>query len=148
MRTGSGVETEPYFTRDDEPAQEAPFIPSEAETSEVLNRFIRELESEREHLRQQIAEQKGAINDQAGEISDLDSRVAELSMTLEQHEVDSLRAAGVFAISSSHASICCLPDNAVPARSIPSACMTREVHPLQGRNRRHEQVSPSQAHQP
>jgi diguanylate cyclase (GGDEF)-like protein len=65
--------------------------------SEALNRFIRDLESAREHLRQQMAEQKESINDQAGEISDLTSRVAELSTTLEQHEADSLRAAEAFA---------------------------------------------------
>jgi len=65
--------------------------------SEALNQSIRELESEREHLRQQNAEQKKSINDQAGEISALASRVAELSSTLEQHEADSLRAAETFA---------------------------------------------------
>jgi diguanylate cyclase (GGDEF)-like protein len=66
--------------------------------SEALNQSIRDLESERERLRRYIVEQKKSINDQAGEISGLVSRVAELSRTLEQHESDSLRAHEAFAL--------------------------------------------------
>jgi diguanylate cyclase (GGDEF)-like protein len=68
-----------------------------ARESETLNEAIRELESGRERLRQQINEQQQALDAQAGEIAGLTSRVAELSASLEQHKSDSLRAAEAFA---------------------------------------------------
>jgi diguanylate cyclase (GGDEF)-like protein len=65
--------------------------------SEALNQAIRELESERERLRQQITEQQQALDAQAGDIAGLTSRVEELTATLEQHTADSRRAAEAFA---------------------------------------------------
>jgi diguanylate cyclase (GGDEF)-like protein len=65
--------------------------------SEALNQSLRELESERERLRQLINEQQQSLDAQAGEIADLTSRVMELTETLEQHKVDSSRAAEAFA---------------------------------------------------
>ena len=68
-----------------------------AQEAETLNRAIRELESERDHLRQQLHEQQQSLDAQAGEVADLTSRVAELTATLEQHKADSLRAAEAYA---------------------------------------------------
>ena len=62
-----------------------------AQEAETLNRAIRELESERDHLRQQLHEQQQSLDAQAGEVANLTSRVAELTETLEQHKADSLR---------------------------------------------------------
>lgn len=66
---------------------------SHARESEALNQAIRELESERDRLRQQIAEQQKSLDVQAGEIAGLTSRLAELTTTLERNTADSLRAA-------------------------------------------------------
>lgn len=68
-----------------------------AQEAETLNRAIRELESERDHLRQQLHEQQQSLDAQAGEVANLTSRVAELTETLEQHKADSLRAAEAYA---------------------------------------------------
>ncbi len=68
-----------------------------AHESEALNQAIRELESDRKRLRQQITERQQALDAQAGDIAELTSRVAELTATLEQHKADSRRAAETFA---------------------------------------------------
>lgn len=65
--------------------------------TEALNQALRELESERDRLRQQSTEQQKTLDEQASEISDLTSRAAELTTTLEQHRAESLRAAEAFA---------------------------------------------------
>jgi len=68
-----------------------------AQEAEALNQSIRELETERDHLRQQLHEQQQSLDAQAGEVADLTSRVAELTATLDQHKADSLRAAEAYA---------------------------------------------------
>jgi len=64
-----------------------------ATESEASSRRIIELESERDRLRQQAAEQRKSLNEQAGEIRGLSSCVAELTASLEQQKSDSLRTA-------------------------------------------------------
>jgi diguanylate cyclase (GGDEF)-like protein len=68
-----------------------------ARETEAFNRTIRELESERDGLRQQGAEQQTSLNQQADEIRELTSRVAELSASLEEHKAESVREAEAFA---------------------------------------------------
>jgi EAL domain-containing protein (putative c-di-GMP-specific phosphodiesterase class I)/predicted nucleic acid-binding Zn-ribbon protein len=68
-----------------------------ARESHALNQAIRELESERGRLRQQITERQQALDAQAGDIAGLTARVEELTATLEQHTADSRRAAEAFA---------------------------------------------------
>jgi diguanylate cyclase (GGDEF)-like protein len=68
-----------------------------AREADALNRAIRDLESERERLRQQSAAQQQSLEAQAADIAALTARAAELTTALEQQQAESLRAAEAFA---------------------------------------------------